>query len=526
MNQEKNLITQLQSLNTTLSAGIEVNEPDLTDIKTNTANTATNTGIVSGCVTASILAVDTKSINGSGTATGSGNIDTGTQRISIANDDTIKSPIHTTGSLVDPYITGTTKCVVMGGAQLDTKFAPITLSNTGYIQDDLAKINGASCEVNSGNNSAGVQRVCLATNDLNTAYLRTNNVILSGSTGNHAVCTRETGSTLKCGFGVGLQRQDFATAVGWNAFITTGSGNLTAAPTYTNPSGDETAAFGCPRVCIATDDVNIASIKAIQNKSYDELTARMGNKTGISYASVTGEGITIDTVSQTLFSTAHTLNRNLSNFPHAGVIISVASTSALDTIAGTGAQIVFIEGLDASYNYQTDTLALNGTTKVDSAKTYTSITRFRVVQVGSTGFNQGDLYIGAASDTFTAGIPNTDIYFQMGLLHNAALCASFTVPAGYSFLPVLFGASCDATSAQTVRFDVYVRSFTPDIHYRVASTYVSNATTQFRNDCTAAFREKATVYIKASTASGTCSGYCSFQGVLLNNATFPNTIFL
>lgn len=217
MNQEKVLIAQLELLNTNLTGGITVNEPDLTDIKTNTSDTAANTA-------------------------------------------TIEESVHLTSSLVDGYLPGTTKCIVMAGAQLDTKFAPITLSNSGYIQNDIVKIQGTACEVNSGNNSAGVQRVCLATNDLNTAYLRTNNVILSGSQGNHAVCTRDTASTLKCGFGIGLQRQDFSLTQGKHVFVATGSGNISADPTYTNPGGSEDLAHGCPRVCIATDDVNLSSI--------------------------------------------------------------------------------------------------------------------------------------------------------------------------------------------------------------------------------------------------------------------------
>lgn len=491
-------------------------DTNLAAIRNNTFDTVTKTTFTNDLLTDvwdsgnHVLQTDTQTINGNITSTDSGNHDSGTQRVTLASNDVNAFAINTSTASTATNITNVTKVgnqlgnVFSGGDNLlgvsgvrnegstviisgEGRYGPLALSGEGFALTDSRKIGGTIINTNTGTVGAGTQRVTIATDDTNMA----------------------------------------ATASGVQSLVMSGV-NVSKLASNNIDISVGNKSTGTQRVTIATDDTNLAAMNSYMSRSYDEITARIGNKTGVSYCSVVGEGITIDTVSQTLFSTAHTLNRNLSFFPQAGVIIAIASTSANDTVAGTGARTVLIEGLDASYVYQTDQLNLNGTTKVSSVKTYTAITRLRVVAVGSTGFNQGDLYIGADSDAFTTipGIPNTDIYFQMGALHNAALCATFTVPAGYSFLPIMFGASSDATSAQCVRFDVYVRPFLPIIDYKLATTFVSNATTQFRNDCTAAFRQKSTVYIKASTASGTCNGVCTFQGLLLNNTNFPNIIFL
>ena len=69
--------------------------------------------------------------------------------------------------------------------------------------------------------------------------------------------------------------------------------------------------------------------------------------------------------------------------------ITVISTSILDTITGTGGQVVFVEGLDANFNEISEVIVLNGTSSVLSTKSFIRIHKATLVSAGSLGSNQG-----------------------------------------------------------------------------------------------------------------------------------------
>jgi hypothetical protein len=266
------------------------------------------------------------------------NTSTANTTLSTINTNTTNIPnvIHTSGTLTDPFVTGTTKIMVMAGAQLDTKFAPITLSNTGYVQNDIAKIAGTGVSVNSGTKDAGCQRVVIATDDVNLSAINTTNTTLAGAVSSSkmnnnissvagttisvnsgvkdngcvrvcgasddtswsklsvltnaqytfptgldksiSVCNRESSISRQCGIGIGIARHDGVdtSVIGYNAFIATGSGNISAAPTYTG-SGDNKDTYACPRVVIATDDVNLSAMKTDLDNIYTKVTAMEAN---------------------------------------------------------------------------------------------------------------------------------------------------------------------------------------------------------------------------------------------------------
>lgn len=87
----------------------------------------------------------------------------------------------------------------------------------------------------------------------------------------------------------------------------------------------------------------------------------------------------------------------------------LASTSANDTSAGTGARTIFIRGLletsTGVYEEGSETVTLNGQTSVaTSLSTWFRVNLLFMLSSGSTNQNQGEIYC-ADTDTFTAGIP-------------------------------------------------------------------------------------------------------------------------
>lgn len=128
--------------------------------------------------------------------------------------------------------------------------------------------------------------------------------------------------------------------------------------------------------------------------------------------------------------------------PATAAAVSVVSSSANDTAAGTGARTVEIQGLDADYNLQTLTVTLNGTTAVTTGSdTYIRVFRMRVVTAGTNETNVGNI---------TASIGGVDIA-QIKADAGQSLMGIYTVPAGHNVYLTKFQASLSKNQEAVVQ---------------------------------------------------------------------------
>jgi hypothetical protein len=111
-------------------------------------------------------------------------------------------------------------------------------------------------------------------------------------------------------------------------------------------------------------------------------------------------------------------------FKTTATLMEVVSSSANDTAAGTGAQTVLVQGLDANYNEVQETVIMNGTTAVAMVNTYIAINTCFVTATGSGFTNAGDISI---RDT---GGGTVRQIIQAG--YSFARSSVYTVPAGYT----------------------------------------------------------------------------------------------
>jgi len=148
---------------------------------------------------------------------------------------------------------------------------------------------------------------------------------------------------------------------------------------------------------------------------------------------------------------------NRITFPSSSAIMAIASTSANDTAAGTGARTVLISYLDTNFHSQTETITLNGTTKVATTNSMYRINTLIVLTAGTTGSNEGNLYIGLNSDTFTGGAPDTEVFHTVGLGDNISFCGTHTFSANKNYI-VRIDGSTDATANKVYTSRVYIRS--------------------------------------------------------------------
>lgn len=154
-----------------------------------------------------------------------------------------------------------------------------------------------------------------------------------------------------------------------------------------------------------------------------ELQVARGQIAGHSVIHVFGHNPDVDAAEVTIWPTTGLLGH-----PASPTLMTVSSSSASDTSAGTGARSVFILGINGTGGYVSETVVLNGQTAVTTIHEYDAIERVTVVSVGSGGVNAGTIYVGTG--TVTSGVPAVT-YSAMGIGDNVALVGHWTCPTGY-----------------------------------------------------------------------------------------------
>lgn len=124
--------------------------------------------------------------------------------------------------------------------------------------------------------------------------------------------------------------------------------------------------------------------------------------------------------------------------------VELVSDSASDTSAGSGAQEVIIEGLDGSYNLQSETVSTTGTTPVNLSNTYLRIFRAYVGDVGANEKNVGNITIRVQGGGDTMALILAD--------RGQTNMAIYTIPNGFTgylkkvYLTILRGNGTQAVA--------------------------------------------------------------------------------
>ncbi len=109
------------------------------------------------------------------------------------------------------------------------------------------------------------------------------------------------------------------------------------------------------------------------------------------------------------------------------VALTISSSNANDTLAGTGAQIVLVKYVRFSDLVEVSALFnMSGQASVTISADGYAVNEIRVVQVGSTNSNVGVIYVGYG--TVTAGVP-ANILATIAATANVGQQAVYTVPA-------------------------------------------------------------------------------------------------
>jgi len=202
-------------------------------------------------------------------------------------------------------------------------------------------------------------------------------------------------------------------------------------------------------------------------------------------------------------------------YPTSAIQMSVSSSSANDTAAGTGARTIVVSGLNAQYAEISETVTLNGQTAVLTTNTFIRVFRAFVVTAGSGGTAAGTIYIGTG--TVTAGVPAT-VYAEIVLGENQTLMAIWTVPAGYTlYLNQGIFSAASNNAAQYVLSKFMVRPF-GSVFRNAADITANSNVISYDFKVPLAISEKSDIEARAIALAGT-NFYvtASFEGIYIKN---------
>jgi hypothetical protein len=181
-----------------------------------------------------------------------------------------------------------------------------------------------------------------------------------------------------------------------------------------------------------------------------ELQVARGQITGHSVILVSGTLPTLSTTQATVWNPG-----GIYVYPASAQVMVVASTSANDAAAGTGAQTVVVQGLNANYNQIQETVTLNGQTGVNTTNSFLRVTHMYLATTGTGLAAAGTISVGTG--TVTAGVPAV-VYLNY-LARSGATSAIWTVPAGYTaYINAIQASSGNATAGQWTNFGLFIAS--------------------------------------------------------------------
>jgi hypothetical protein len=188
-------------------------------------------------------------------------------------------------------------------------------------------------------------------------------------------------------------------------------------------------------------------------------------------------------------------------YPSSAVVMTLVSSSASDTAVS-----ILIDGLGADFVYQTEIVALNGTTNVNTTKSFLRINRMSTISgnaVGTvTATNGGTTYA-----KINIGVGDT----QMSL---------YTVPAGYTFFQTNFTAG----SNTSVTSGAYIKKRTYIVDNAAGGVITAQAQSVFVQSFEIPitfpieFTEKHDIQWQLQGTGGAgAAAYCYISGVLVKN---------
>ncbi|WP_457635792.1 hypothetical protein [Persephonella sp.] len=221
---------------------------------------------------------------------------------------------------------------------------------------------------------------------------------------------------------------------------------------------------------------------------------------------VFGHNLTVGTTSETIWE-----GGGLYSYLTTASTLKISSSDINDTVNGTGARTLLIEGLDGDYKEISEAVNLNGQTPVNTSNSYLRIHKMTVKSAGSNGSNIGTVYAGTG--TVTSGVP-ANVYAQIGIGENKTLICIYTIPAGKTGYVCSMLASSD--SQKTTEVNIVIRNF-GEVFREEAEYHFYQDTINGLSNMYIEVPEKSDIEVRAKVGATTAEIASEFCVILVDN---------
>jgi len=141
-------------------------------------------------------------------------------------------------------------------------------------------------------------------------------------------------------------------------------------------------------------------------------------------------------------------------FPAGPTQMNVSSTDTDDVVGGSGLWNLTVEGLNFAGVEINETIQMNGQNPVGTVNQYFRINRLVGLEGGSSGGNEGDVYIGVGAPA--AGVPSAGTYNMIEETRGNSLCGVYSLPVNHTAF--LIKGRAGTADNKIVSFSLLVKS--------------------------------------------------------------------
>lgn len=189
----------------------------------------------------------------------------------------------------------------------------------------------------------------------------------------------------------------------------------------------------------------------------------------------------------------------------------IGDTYRIASSADTGAAVILLIGLNASWEAECEYVILNGTTNVTTTKSYQRIFRMTIVLAGSSGWNEGNISATAQTDgTVTAHIFAQDNQSQMAI---------YTIPANtMGYIISYYLNMVKPVTGVKVVYDLLIHPFGEVWQVKHHKGLVNEGTSDLQHDYEVplAIPPKADIKIRATSSANDVDVAAGFDLILVD----------
>jgi hypothetical protein len=255
---------------------------------------------------------------------------------------------------------------------------------------------------------------------------------------------------------------------------------------------------------------SVGQLKVTTPSGYNMVGYRFGMNPAFDTWAMTSQREDIDNSQFWANTGAIPINGVNLTFPTVVGTLSFCSSSTLDTAGGTGAQSIYVQGLDELYAPVIDVIDLNGQTPVLSNITLWRVQSIWVKGVGSTGFNQGIITCSQNGEVYdVSGLPTQTVYHTVDVQKNFSHPANWTIPANCVACLTHWKVATDAASNKPMENRLYVHAVGLGFPAFEVTRIIFFGTQNFTGDATLIFPEKTDIYVESQSTTASTITRCT-----------------